>query len=273
MTLATTLPPAIPARATSTRTIGIIILTLVLGFAIFGPILFPADPLRQSLRHTLAGPDAAAPFGYDHLGRSMMARLALALRLSLVIAAAAVVSSAILGVAIGVLAAWRGGWTDRAATLIADSFLALPGLLMVLIIGAIIPNTPLAFWIGLTLVLWIEYFRLTRATVRRLLAAPSVQASRLLGFGPWHIFRRHLWPELGPMLLTVAAFGAATAIMTIAALGFVSVGMRPPTPELGLMMVELLPYYREAPMALLQPVAATFLTLLGLNLIAQGRRP
>ena len=172
-----------------------------------------------------------------------------------------------------VLAAWGGAWVDRALVLLADSVLALPGLLMVLIIGVIIPNTPLAFAIGLTLVLWIEFFRLTRATAARLLAAPGVQASRLLGFGPGYVFRRHLWPDLAPMLLTVAAFGAATAIMLIAALGFVSVGIRAPRPELGQMMVELLPYYREAPMALFLPVIAIFLTILALNLLAQGRRP
>lgn len=254
------------------RWTGAALMALVVGFALLAPLIFPGDPLRQSLRHILAAPDAASPLGYDHLGRSMTARLAAALRLSLMIAAAAVVTSALLGVAVGVLAAWRGGWTDRIASLIADSFLALPGLLLVLIVSAIVPTTPIAFWIGLTLVLWIEYFRLTRATVRRLLAAPGVEASRLLGFGPLYVFRRHLWPELAPMLLTLGAFGAATAIMMIAALGFVSVGMRPPAPELGLMMVELMPYYREAPMALLIPVLATFLTLLGLNLAAGGRR-
>src|SRR5690606_14627054 len=96
--------------------------------------------------------------------------------------------------------------------------------------------------------------------------------SRLLGFGPVYIFRRHIWPELAPIFMTVGAFGAATTIMTIAALGFVSVGVRAPRPELGLMMVELLPYYREAPHALLAPVVALFLTILGLNLIAGGRR-
>ncbi|RWR05736.1 ABC transporter permease [Paenirhodobacter populi] len=270
--ITTDIPVTARSGWTRTQWAGAAILMLIVAFALLAPILFPADPLRQSLRNILGGPDAASPLGYDHLGRSLTARLAAALRLSLWIAAAAVVTSAVLGMAVGVLAAWRGGWVDRLAALLADSFLALPGLLMVLIVSAIVPSTPLAFWIGLTLVLWIEYFRLTRATVSRLIVAPGVQASRLLGFGPVYIFRRHLWPELAPMLLTVAAFGAATAIMTIAALGFVSVGMRPPTPELGLMMVEMLPYYREAPMALLTPVLATFLTLLGLNLIAGGRR-
>lgn len=254
------------------RLVGACLLALVLAFALLAPLVFPADPLRQSLGKILAAPDAASPLGYDHLGRSLTARLASALRLSLAIAAAAVLSGAALGVAAGVLAAWRGGWLDRTLSLIADAFLALPGLLLVLIVSAIVPVTAFAFWIGLTLVLWIEFFRLTRATVSRLLAGPAIEASLLLGFGPIHVFRRHLWPELAPMLLTLGAFGAATAVMMIAALGFVSVGVRPPRPELGLMMVEMLPYYREAPMALMVPVAATFLTLLGLNLVAGGRR-
>ena len=106
------------------------------------------------------------------------------------------------------------------------------------------------------------------------LAAPSVEASRLLGFGPGYIIRRHLLPELGPGLLTIAGFGAATAGTAVAALGFVSVGLRPPTAEWGLMMTELLPYWREAPWLILQPVACLFLTVLALHLSVGGwRRP
>jgi len=256
---------------TPTQWCGLSLLILVIAFALLVPVFFTADPLRQNLRQVLGAADWSAPFGYDHLGRSLMARLAAALRLSLLIAGAAVVTSALLGVGIGLVAAWRGGIIDRLMTLLVDSFLALPGLLLVLLISAIIANTAFAFWLGLSLILWIEYFRMTRAVAKRLLLAPAVEATKLLGFGAFYIFRRHLWPELAPMLLTIAAFGAATAIMVIAALGFVSVGMRPPTPELGLMMVELLPYYREAPLAVMQPVLATFVTILGLNLLASGR--
>jgi len=254
-----------------TQWCGVALLGLIVAFALLVPLFSHSDPLRQNLRQVLGGADWAAPFGYDHLGRSMMARLAAALRLSLLIAAGAVVTSAILGVGIGLAAAWCGGVVDRLASLLVDSFLALPGLLLVLIISAIVADTVLAFWLGLSLILWIEYFRLTRAVAKRLLVAPAVEATKFLGFGSLYIFRRHLWPQLGPMLLTIAAFGGATAIMVIAALGYVSVGMRPPTPELGLMMVELLPYYREAPIVVMQPVLATFLTILGLNLLAGGR--
>ena len=253
------------------RLVGLLLVALVAGFALAGPLLVPGDPLAQSLIKALAGPEAAAPLGYDHLGRSIFHRLARALRLSPAIALAAVATAGLAGLALGTLAAARGGWTERALVTLADALLALPGLLLVLIVLAIVPGTALGFWAGLSLVLWVEFFRLSRAATRETLASPAVQASRLLGFGPAYIFRAHIWPEVGPMMLTAAAFGTATAIMAIAALGFVNVGMRAPTPELGRMMVELLPYWREAPLALLSPVVATFTLLLGLTLMAGSR--
>lgn len=248
------------------------LLALLVAFALLAPLADPLGPFRQSLLKALAGADAAAPFGYDHLGRSMFSRLAHALRLSLSLAFAATATAALIGITLGALASWRGGWIDRALSLLADSVLALPALLMVLMMGVILPSTPLAFWAGLAAVQWIEFFRLTRAAARSHLASPAVEAATLQGFGPWWIFRRILWPEIGPMLRTAMAFGVANAIAAIAALGFVSVGMRAPTPELGLMMVELLPSWREAPLVLLQPVMACFLLLLSLNLIAGARR-
>ncbi|WP_062119582.1 ABC transporter permease [Aureimonas sp. AU40] len=241
-------------------------------FAAFAPILATVDPARQDYGAILAAPSAAHPFGTDHLGRDMLARLGSALRLSLGLALLSVVTAAIPGTLLGILAAWRGGWTDRGLSTLADMVLALPGLLLVLLVSAVVPGSFLAIYGSISLVLWIEYFRITRASARAILASPAVEASRLLGFRPAYIVWRHLWPELAPVLLTVGAFGAATAIMAVAALGFVSVGLRPPTAELGLMMTELLPYYAEAPFVLVQPILAVFLLVLALNLVA-GYRP
>lgn len=255
----------------ATRWTGAALVAAVLVFSLIGPLAVPGDPFAQSLMKALSGAEPGAPLGYDHLGRSIFHRLAHALRLSPAIAIAAVLTAGLSGLALGTLAAARGGWTDRILTTLADALLALPGLLLVLIVLAIVPGTALGFWAGLSLVLWVEFFRLTRAATREVLASPAVQATRLLGFGPTYVFRNHIWPEIAPMMLTAAAFGTATAIMAIAALGFVHVGMRAPTPELGLMMVELLPYWREAPLALLSPVIATFALLLGLTLLAGSR--
>ncbi|MGS0468163.1 ABC transporter permease [Cobetia marina] len=180
----------------------------------------------------------SAPLGYDHLGRSLYHRLVAALGLSLSIAAGGVILAAFSGISLGLLAAGRGGWAERLLSLVADSLLALPGLLLVLMVSVILPSTPLALWFGLSLALWVEFFRLARATGRSVLASPGIEASRLLGFGAWYRFRHHLWPEMAPVMMTALAFGMANALMAIAALGFVHVGIPEPTPELGTMMVD-----------------------------------
>jgi peptide/nickel transport system permease protein len=254
------------------RLVGLAILAGLLVFAFMPLVTGGADLVKQNLRFALQGPSVSDWFGFDHLGRSMQARLAGALRLSLGLAFLSVFTAMIPGVLLGVLAAWSGGIVDRVISGISDAFLALPGLLLVLMLTAIVPDNPAMLYIGISLVLWVEYFRMTRALARPLLASPAVEASRLLGFGPAYILRRHIWPEIAPMLLTVGAYGAASAIMAIAALGFVSVGVRPPTPELGAMMIELLPYYEEAPHALLQPIAVIFLMVLALQLIGAKDR-
>ncbi|MEQ5868680.1 ABC transporter permease [Sagittula sp. NFXS13] len=260
-----------PARLPVARSLGAALVILVAAVALIGPLLIPGDPLAQSLLKALSGPEATAPLGYDHLGRSVFHRLCAALMLSPLIALAAVLTAGAAGLILGTLSAAMGGWVDTALTTLADALLALPGLLLVLIVLAMVPGTATGFWIGLSLVLWVEFYRLTRAATREVLVSPSVEAARLLGFRAPYIFRTHVWPEIAPLMLTTAAFGIATAIMAIAALGFVHVGMRAPTPELGLMMVELLPYWREAPLALLSPVIATFALLLGLTLLAGSR--
>lgn len=254
------------------RTAGGLILAALAAFAWGVPLVADADPARQDLLRVLAAPSLAEPFGTDHLGRSMLARLAAAIRLSLGLAVLGVLTAAVPGVLLGIVAGWRGGWVDRVLVVISDAFLALPGLLLVLLMVAIAPGTFWALYAGIALVLWVEYFRLVRAKTRTLVGSPQIEASRLLGFGPAYIVRRHLWPELAPLVLTLGAFGAATAIMAIAALGFVSVGLRPPTAELGLMMTELLPYHYESPLILLQPIVAVFLLVLALNLLA-GKDP
>lgn len=270
MTIADTLAPS-PSRPNRSAPLGAVLLLLLLLFALLAPWLASSDPARQDYMAILVGPGPAHPLGTDHLGRDMLARLGSALRLSLGLALLSVVTAAVPGTLLGILAAWRGGWTDRALSVVADIVLSLPGLLLVLLVSAIVPGSLVAIYGSISLVLWIEYFRVTRAAARAILGSPAVEASRLLGFGPAYIVRRHLWPELGPLLLTLGAFGAATAIMAVAALGFVSVGLRPPTAELGLMMTELLPYYAEAPFVLMQPILAVFLLVLALNFLAGYR--
>eukprot|EP01031_Cornospumella_fuschlensis_P006883 gene6883-8559_t len=139
--------------------------------------------------------------------------------------------------------------------MLSDSVLAIPGLLLVLLVAALAPGALWALYAGLSAALWVEYFRVSRAVARPVLAGDAVQASRLLGFGRGYVLRRHLLPALAPTLGTLLAFTTSQAVLALAALGFVGVGMQPPTPELGLMMTEAMPYYEEAPWLIAAPTA------------------
>lgn len=265
-------PPRAQHHLTRAQYWGAALLAMLLAFAWLAPLLLDADPSRQDLLNILAAPSLQHPLGTDHLGRSMLARVTAAIRLSLGLAVLSVLTAALPGLLAGVVAGWRGGWWDRILTTSANCVLALPGLLLVLMLAAIAPGNFWALYVGIALVLWVEYFQVVRSATRVLVLSPQVESSRLLGFGRWYIFRRHLWPELAPQVTTLAAFGAATSILAVSALGFVSIGLKPPTAELGLMMTELFPWYQEAPWVLAQPVLALFLMVLSFQLLA-GREP
>jgi peptide/nickel transport system permease protein len=255
------------------RVIGLLLLAGLILLALLGPVFGKYDHVSQDLHRVLDAPGAAHLLGTDHLGRDLFARLTQAMRLSLGLAVLCVLAAAVPGTALGILAAWKGGWTERVLVALADAVLALPGLLLVLLFAAIVPGDFITLCLGLALALWVEYFRVVRAMSGSVLAGPQVEASRLLGFGSWYVVRRHLLPELMPVIGTLMSFGAATVVLGMAALGFIGVGLRPPTPELGVMMTELQPYYAEAPWLVAAPIAVLFLFLLALVLLALDKDP
>lgn len=236
-------------------------------FALAGPVAWP-DHAAQDLARFLEAPSLAEPLGRDHLGRSVIARLAHATQLSLLMALLCVGTALLLGTLAGITAAWRGGWADTILHGLSEAFIALPALLVVLIFSALANGELWSLYIGLALAQWVEYFRMMRSRSGLVLAGPAVEAAGLLKLGTVHVLHRHLWPELRPLLTTMATFGIGSSILALSTLGFVGVGVRPPTPELGQMITEAFPYYHEAPWMSLAPVLvlATIITgLLGLR--------
>ena len=146
--------------------------------------------------------------------------------------------------------------------------MAQPGLLLILLFAAIAPGTFWALYLGISLVMWVEFFRIVRALTQTIAGSAEIQSSRLMGMGFWYCFKRHFFPKLAPVVMTLSAFAAGNAVLALATLGFVNVGLRPPTPELGLMMTELFPYYYEAPWIFLQPVLVVFLLVLSFQLMS-----
>jgi len=259
------------ADALTKRALGHALLLLLAAFALLGPDWVGSDPRVQDLSRSLEAPSALAWLGTDLFGRDVLARLAQAAQRSLGLALLAAGSAALVGSVLGVLAAWRGGRGERALAMLADSALALPGLLLVLLFSALTQGDLWALYLGLALVMWVEYFRMTRSLAVRVLRSDAVEASRLLGFGSGYLLSRHLLPALAPMLATLLPLTAAQAVLSLAALGFIGVGLQPPQAELGLMMTEYLPYYAEAPWLIAAPVGLLAMLVLGLLLSGAGR--
>jgi peptide/nickel transport system permease protein len=238
-------------------------LSLLVLFALLGPLLW-TEHAAQDLSRFLEPPSLADPLGRDHLGRSVVARLAHATRLSLLLAVLGVVTALAAGTLAGIVAAWRGGWVDASLNAMSEALIALPAILVVLLFSAMANGELWTLYAGLALAQWVEYFRMVRARSSLVLAGPAVEAAGLLKLGRTHILRRHLWPELRPLLATMATFGIGSSILALSTLGFVGIGIRPPTPELGLMITEAFPYYNEAPWMSLAPVLVLTTTLIGL---------
>lgn len=256
-------------RMNAGRVAGLAGIALIAALTVAGPDLVGHDPARQNLRAILVPPGTGTHIlGTDHLGRDLAARILGGAQLTLGLATLAVGTAAAFGVSLGVVAGWRGGWTDRGLGAFADGVLALPGLLLVMLLAAIRPDSWWTLYAGLSLTLWVEFFRVARQRARVVTGGEAVQAAALLGLGRWHVIRRHIWPDLAQQVLTLAAFGGATVVTALATLGFISVGLRPPTPEWGVMMSELLPSWRTAPWAIAAPIVALAATVLCLRLFA-----
>lgn len=223
------------------------------------------NPAHQHLSNTLAAPGPAHWLGTDHLGRDLMARVGEAIRVSLWLALGSAFLAVTLGSLLGLCAAWRRGLADRLLCLCADGVAAIPGLLWVLLVAALAPGQKWALYSGLVLTAWVEFFRLVRSQALATLAGDGVQAGRLLGFGAPYLLRWYVLPPMVGDLLRLWSYAIANAVLAVAALGFVGVGLRPPTAELGLMMTEALPYYDAAPWLLAAPVVVLVLVVSALQ--------
>jgi peptide/nickel transport system permease protein len=253
---------------------GAAITATFVGVALLALVWTPEIPTRLRILQKLQAPLTTGLLGTDHLGRDVLARLAEAVRVSLGLAVGSASLAVCVGAALGLLAAWWGGAVDRACNLLADAIAAIPGLLWVLLIGALAPGQKWALYSGLVLTAWVEFFRFIRPTARGLLMGDQVQATRMLGFDSMYVLRWHIWPPLSGSLLKLWSYAVANAVLALAALGFINVGVRPPSAELGQLMIEALPYYGDAPWLLAAPVlllAATVLVLQSLS-VAIARR-
>ena len=249
---------------------GLLLVAAIAAFAVLGPLAVRADPDHQTLAAALAPPGSAYWLGADHVGRSLLARLAHGAWRSLGLAIICVTAAGMVGVAAGVASAWCGGWLEIVVMRGADLVMAFPGLLLALLLAGLLGGGAWPLALGLTLSQWPQFARVMRAAAASALTLPHVEAAALSGHSGWFILTRHVLPPMTPQIAAIASLSVGTAVLSIASLGFLGIGLQAPTAEWGAMVNETLPYHEEAPLLVWAPSLAIFVSVLSLHLLGEG---
>jgi peptide/nickel transport system permease protein len=251
---------------------GLVILALLLAIAILAPPFLPDYRVMPDLgRASLQRPGPGHWLGTDRDNRDVLSRVVHGAKVSLAVAAGAVALSVTVGALVGMLAGYSGGWLDTLLMRLVDSALAVPRLFLLLIMVAIMERIPLPV---LILVLgatgWFGTSRLVRAEVQRLRALDFVHAAEALGASRRRIAFRHLFPNIAGPLAAATTLAVGDVILLEAGLSFLGLGVQPPTPSWGGMILEAQPYLATAPWTSLAPGIAVVITVLAVNLVGEA---
>lgn len=234
--------------------------------------LLPLSPDEIILQKILALPEWQSWLGYDDLGRPIADRLIMGARTSLLVAFCVVSISLVVGTAIGVFAAWFGGWWDKVTVLIIDIFIAFPGILLAIALAGLLGPGIMNAVIALSIVGWVGFARLARAQTLTVKEREHVTAARALGTSTTRIASRHLLPLIMAPLIVEATFAIAGTVIAEASLSFLGLGVQPPDASWGSMIREGTRYMLVAPHMVLAPGVAIFLVVLSINLLGDRLR-
>jgi peptide/nickel transport system permease protein len=251
---------------------GLVVTGLFLAAALLAPVLSPYSPTEQNLAQDLRPPSAEHPMGQDKLGRDILSRVLYGARVSLMVGFLAVSVSVALGVLVGGLAGYFGGWVDEALMRLVDILMAFPGILLAIAVAAVLGPSLRNVVLALSIIGWTGYARLVRGEVLVTKEREFVRAAQALGAGTGRILGRHVLPQVLAPLVVQATFGVAGMIVAEAGLSFLGLGVQPPTASWGAMLSEGRPFLLVAPHLTIYPGLAIMVTVMGLNFLGDGLR-
>ena len=274
---------AVPARRTTPRfwrllsrhrasMLGLAVLGVWAALAVAAPVITPYDPIHQKLSDALLNPSLAHPLGTDYLGRDILARIFYGARYSLAIGFLAVAFGALVGVPLGALSGYFGGWVDLIVQRFIDILLSFPGFLLALslvaTLGVGLENVIISVGVSST----PSFVRLVRASTLSIKQLTYIEAARAIGAGSPIIILRHVLPNALAPVIVQATLSLGSAILVAAGLGFLGLGIQPPTPEWGSMLGEGRNYIFSNPNMATFPGIAIFTAVLAFNLLGDGLR-
>jgi peptide/nickel transport system permease protein len=245
---------------------------LLVFVAIVGPLLVPYDPLAIDLDQLKQPPSKTHFLGTDSKGRDILSRVVIGSRISLSVGIIASALSLCIGIFFGLIAGYFGGRTDTLLSQVFDIFLAFPSLLLAIGISAVMTPGLFSAMLAITLVGWAGFARLVRGITLSLKEQTYVEASRALGATPARILYKHILPNALPLLLVAGSLRVGGFILLEAALSFLGLGVQPPTPSWGGMILDARPVLEAAPWVGIFPGIAITLTVLATNLVGDALR-
>jgi len=252
--------------------VALVVLVIIALLAIFAPLVAPHDPIKQGWATVRKPPSATFWFGTDEVGRDLFSRIIYGARASLSAGVVSVTLALLLGVPLGLLAGYRGGWIDAVISRFTDAMLACPFLILAIAMAAFLGPSLTNAMIAIGITAMPIFIRLTRGQVITVKVEEYVDAARSVGDTPFQIAFRHILPNVAPQLLVQATLTIATAIIAEAALSFLGLGQQPPQPSWGAMLNSAQRFLSNAPWLAIFPGAAIFITVLSFNLLGDGLR-
>ena len=254
------------------RLLGFGLVGLLLTVVLIGFLWLPYDPLAIDLDHTLGAPSLAHWLGTDEFGRDVASRAMLGARTSVLIAIQTVGIAVIVGTALGLVAGFLRGWTDRILMTFSDALLAFPGILLALALISVLGSSRHSIVIALAIAYLPATIRVVRASVLSIREREYVEASRVAGDSVIYTMWRLVLPNALPPILVLATSLFGWVILSESALSFLGVGVPPPAPTWGNMLSSARPYMYAASWLSIAPGLCIVVTLLGINMLGDALR-
>ncbi|MCI4136513.1 nickel ABC transporter permease subunit NikC [Bacillus vallismortis] len=251
-------------------TVCITILSILFLIAICAPWIAPNNPVAVHLSYKLHPPSWEFPLGTDHLGRCNLSRLLYGARISLGFAVLIFISSLVIGLIVGTISGYKGGWIDQLLMRFCDGVMAFPNLILVLgLVGIFGPGLPQVI-LALMLVQWVYYARIFRGMVLSLKEENFIKAAKINGSSQWKIMKKHIIPNVLPPLVVMGTLEMGWAIMDISAMSFLGLGVQPPAAEWGAMIHEGKSYIRTNPELMIYPGMMIMLVVVTFNILGES---
>lgn len=254
---------------------GLVMVAGLLLLAVAGPWLAPFPEHVAGSVNTAArfrAPSLAHPFGTNEVGQDVLSLVMAGARVSIVAGLAVVVLGTLVGTVIGAIAGYAGGWVDEVLMRLADLKLTIPGLMLAMAVAAALGAGMVNMVFAIALSWWPGYARLVRAEVMARKEEMFVTAARAIGASGTRILFRHILPNVATPVIVKMSLDMGFAILTVASLGFIGIGVRPPTPEWGAMLSVARGYMPDFWWMALAPGMAIFVAVFGFNLLGDGLR-